>query len=712
MLKQATPCERDLPTTVLDLRIGDTYPAVVKCGKPQGVFVYLSPSVQIRIKLSELPESPVDPAEVGSLYPENRLLPAVRIVDVVKGDQPFAEGSIKRAYDVFVTLDVLSNDDIVAAVVKKRLDSGLILTLEHSTVDAFCYVGEIEDTSAEELPTRPKDREKALIERRAAALAKYPVGDRVAARILDIDMDNKRVRVTLKPSAFIGADQIVTLQEKLEAQAAESSCGIHASSGKSDCNVFDARSGSPANSSTGLLENDGASVSEAEDEDPIIDNKAYADFDAAASDNTSSNIHTRHILSYADDQFSDDDDAENHNVSNNQDVLRQSALSILKTIPASDTLKAPELWKTDKKRRRPPALDLDSDSEDVMEEPDAFCSDNDVDDGSGDENSIIGSDDGKHSRSKKRRERRLTVAEKRREELAIRTKEVEDANVDGLKAETALDFERLIVTEPDASGVWIRYIAYYLKLKDLEKAREIANRALERITAQDENERLNVWLAYLNLEAAFGTRETLDHVVRRALQYNDPKRIYWQMTFIHQRQNKVDECIAACKKCVEKYPESKKMWIRYITCLYELSATESTSIDVTVRGILVRGLRRLPQRKHAAVVSTTARLEFKYGSTERGCTYFDKLLAEHPKRTDIWGQYFDALLGAVKSRKMSVTAARAIFEKPTGMTRTFKPRQMKFFFTRWLAFEHTVGSEESQQRVQEEARSYVESVET
>lgn len=99
-----------------------------------------------------------------------------------------------------------------------------------------------------------------------------------------------------------------------------------------------------------------------------------------------------------------------------------------------------------------------------------------------------------------------------------------------------------------------------MKLKNLEKAREVANRALDRISgACDEQERFNVWIAYLNMEATFGTPATQDAVLNRALQYNDAKRIYWHLTFMYQRQQKHKECIEACRKCVNKYPESKKV---------------------------------------------------------------------------------------------------------------------------------------------------------
>jgi rRNA biogenesis protein RRP5 len=178
----------------------------------------------------------------------------------------------------------------------------------------------------------------------------------------------------------------------------------------------------------------------------------------------------------------------------------------------------------------------------------------------------------------------------------------------------------------------IRYIAYFLKLKDLDRAREVAENALERICFQHEAERFNIWVAYLNLEASFGTPETLNDTFRKAIQYNNPKQIYLQMTHIYQQRNNVDKCLEFCKKCVDKYPNSKKVmylifsyydnlnpqtWMRYIMCLLELAVENKMDTETNVRGVLLRALNRLPKKKQVDVLCATARAEMKIGSIER-----------------------------------------------------------------------------------------------
>merc|ERR1711964_570286 len=94
--------------------------------------------------------------------------------------------------------------------------------------------------------------------------------------------------------------------------------------------------------------------------------------------------------------------------------------------------------------------------------------------------------------------------------------------------QTAEDFERLLLSSGDSSIVWVRYMAF-----QLQKARDVAERAVKHISFTEDKERFNVWIAYLNLEASFGSRE--EDVFKRAVQYNPQKKVYMQMCQIQER---------------------------------------------------------------------------------------------------------------------------------------------------------------------------------
>merc|ERR1712034_102535 len=104
------------------------------------------------------------------------------------------------------------------------------------------------------------------------------------------------------------------------------------------------------------------------------------------------------------------------------------------------------------------------------------------------------------------------------------------------------------------------------------------------------------------------------------------------------------------------------------------------------------------------------------GHVERGKTIFEGLLANYPKRTDLWSVYLDAHIKASTSLESSahikastsLESSRELFERCVSLS--LKPFKMKFFFKRWLDFEKKHGDESSQQDVKVKARAFVESI--
>lgn len=60
---------------------------------------------------------------------------------------------------------------------------------------------------------------------------------------------------------------------------------------------------------------------------------------------------------------------------------------------------------------------------------------------------------------------------------------------------------------------------------------------------REEQEKLNVWVALMNLENLYGTQESLVKVFERALQQNEPKKIFFQLIGIYTRTDKVEVCL-------------------------------------------------------------------------------------------------------------------------------------------------------------------------
>ena len=65
-----------------------------------------------------------------------------------------------------------------------------------------------------------------------------------------------------------------------------------------------------------------------------------------------------------------------------------------------------------------------------------------------------------------------------------------------------------------------------MERKELDKAREVVKKALSKINFREENERFNVYMAWLNLETTFGSEEDSDKVLKEALKCNDEYKVY------------------------------------------------------------------------------------------------------------------------------------------------------------------------------------------
>lgn len=110
--------------------------------------------------------------------------------------------------------------------------------------------------------------------------------------------------------------------------------------------------------------------------------------------------------------------------------------------------------------------------------------------------------------------------------------------------QSSADFERLLLSSPSSSFVWIQFVSFQLQLSEIEKARETGRRALQTINFREEQERLNVWIALLNLENSYGTEQTLDAVFKEAARANDPKTIYLRLASILEDTQKVEVCLS------------------------------------------------------------------------------------------------------------------------------------------------------------------------
>ena len=273
----------------------------------------------------------------------------------------------------------------------------------------------------------------------------------------------------------------------------------------------------------------------------------------------------------------------------------------------------------------------------------------------------------------------------------------ETGQLDALGPQSGDDYERILLGQPDASVLWVQYMAFHLELGEADRARQIAERALKTIGLGQDAEKMNVWVALLNLENTYGDDDSLEAVFKRACESNDPKEVHSRLASIYVQSGKLEKAGELFQTMLKKFAQDIRVWINYATFLFDTSDGVEKG-----RQLLPKALQTLPQFTHVEITSKFAQLEFHSpaGMPERGRTIFEGLLDSFPKRMDLWNVLLD-----LEMRTGDKERARQLFERV--FQSKIKNKQARFFFKKWLAFEEVQGDERSAEKVKSRATEFV-----
>ncbi|KAJ3122551.1 rRNA biogenesis protein rrp5 [Physocladia obscura] len=302
------------------------------------------------------------------------------------------------------------------------------------------------------------------------------------------------------------------------------------------------------------------------------------------------------------------------------------------------------------------------------------------------------SDDEERTNNESKKSKRAKKRAKQEAEERVAQQELELLEI---KAPDSADsFERILMGSPNSSFLWIKFMAFHLQMAEIGKAREVGERALKVISFREPQELINVWVALLNLENAYGDRDSLTRLFERSVAANEPKAMYLNLANIYERSNNFDELDPLFATMTKRFKESCKIWVANgLSLLKRGQVAES-------RQILQRSLKSLAKRKHLKIICKFAQMEFKHGEAERGRTLFEGIVSNHPKRLDMWSIYLD-----MEIRNGDVDHTRRLFERVLALKQS--SRKMKFVFKKYLEFEKTKGTPEGVQHVKESAMEYV-----
>jgi rRNA biogenesis protein RRP5 len=298
---------------------------------------------------------------------------------------------------------------------------------------------------------------------------------------------------------------------------------------------------------------------------------------------------------------------------------------------------------------------------------------------------------------------------RKRSKKEIKVDMTADLDKDGPR--NTSDFERLLLGQPNDSSLWIQYMAFQLQLGEVQKAREVAERALRTIHIRELDEKANVWIAWINLEVEYGEEERVEEVFKRACQVQEPLGMHEKLASIYIDSGRHDKADAVFERIVanKTFRASPDVWLNYATFLM----TSKQEPD-RARALLPRSLKSVPTSEHRLLTAKFAGLEFRSagGDAERGRTIFETIVGEWPKWTQGWDMWADleraqiSAADSAEAKKEAVEKTRGLFERMCKAK--MKKRRAKFVFKRWMEFEEKEGAKKEVERVQGIAREWVE----
>ncbi|KAG6336141.1 hypothetical protein ID866_2951 [Astraeus odoratus] len=279
---------------------------------------------------------------------------------------------------------------------------------------------------------------------------------------------------------------------------------------------------------------------------------------------------------------------------------------------------------------------------------------------------------------KKRRKKRKEIEQDLTADMHIRV------------PESTADFERLLLGSPNSSYLWIQYMSFYLQMSEIDKARATGKRAIQTINFREEQEKLNVWIALLNLENVYGSDASMAVVFKDAARHNESKTIHLRLASIFDDSQKFEKAEEQYKRTCKKFGHSSKVWTLFAEHYLRRGQVEEA------RRLLSRSLQSLEKRKHIKTIARFAQLEYKLGDSERGRTIFEGIVDSHPKRWDMWCIYID-----MEAKQGEIQKLRTIFNRVLAIKMT--SHKAKSFFKKWLDLERKIGDEEGAATVKRKA---------
>ncbi|CAG9804396.1 unnamed protein product [Chironomus riparius] len=300
--------------------------------------------------------------------------------------------------------------------------------------------------------------------------------------------------------------------------------------------------------------------------------------------------------------------------------------------------------------------------------------------------------------STKKSTQRLTGSERyqRYMDEEERIRKIEEEMTDpNLEPHTPDQFERSLLNDRNSSLMWIKYMAFHLETAEVDKARAIAKKAIASINFREEQERLNVWIALLNLELRYGTDESYNEVLSEATQRNDSFRVYSQTLKILLDLDKLIDANKIIEILKKKYKHLPDMWLLVSESYLRINN------EKLAKEMLPKSLLSLKEKDHLEYMTKFALMMSRHNIHDFSQTIFEKILSTYSKNLSIWFTYIDMM-----TKNGDIEIARSLFERM--LVHKFPLKKLKSIFQKYIEFETKHGDNANLSKIKKMAKSMLE----
>ncbi len=108
---------------------------------------------------------------------------------------------------------------------------------------------------------------------------------------------------------------------------------------------------------------------------------------------------------------------------------------------------------------------------------------------------------------------------------------------------------------------------------------------------REESEKLNVWVAWFNLENLYGSADSLARVFENALEKCEPLEVYKKLLTIYENSGKTEQASKLYQTMTRKFGNHQWVWSRYLTFLMQQKRCDQA------RNVLQRALKLLKNKQ-------------------------------------------------------------------------------------------------------------------